>query len=91
MAADPATLANRIDREYTIPSLKWSMGDWYPVAGRYLYATVTVVNAASRTTTGTGPDGQAIRGRYGDFAPGVGERWRVFRIAGGQYVFEDLA
>lgn len=91
MAASAQALAQRIDREYALESLKWTMDDWYPVAGRYLYADVTAVDTAARRATGTGPDGQTVRGRYGDYVPAVGERWRAFRIAGGQYVFEDLA
>lgn len=89
--ADLAASAQRLDGEYTIPTLKWTMGDWYPVAGRYLYVAVTAVDEGNNRVTGTGPDGQVVRGSFGLGAPVVGERRRVFRIAGGQYVFEDLA
>lgn len=89
MPASAATLASRLDRDYTLQTLRWSMGDWYPVAGRYLYAEVTAVNTATQIAAGTGPDGQAIQGRYGDAVPAVGERWRVLRIVGGAFVFED--
>lgn len=88
--ADAPAAANRLDRDYTQPTLQWSMGaEYYPVAGRYLYVTVT--SASTSYAEGIGPDGLTIRGPFGEVAPTVGERWRVGRTVSGEFVFDDVA
>lgn len=80
------SLASELDREYTEPTLREPMGDFYPVAGRYLYGEVTAVDTTNKIVTATGPGGGSFSGEYTAPAPEVGARWRFVRTVSGDYI-----